>query len=202
MPGTTAHPDTKAAPPPRAATTPAYIWIPKYADPFMADKMVNSYPSTVVTLCTGIFGGAWSPGDPNYWETFDICAVNAELGFPDPTGIATQGVRFKCFGVQEVPVERVSASCCGTTGGNRTKGSEGRAHDRARYGVRVLRATRITAFRDIQQAYRCEDCHEKEERKGWLALLGCGGGCLVVIALLVLAGCGSASALIVVSKLS
>ena len=84
-------PIPKAAPPPRAATTPAYIWIPKYADPFMADKMVNSYPSTVVTLCTGIFGGAWSPGDPNYWETFDICAVNAQLGFPDPTGIATRG---------------------------------------------------------------------------------------------------------------
>ena len=58
----------------------------------------------------------------------------------------------------------------------------------------------------FNKVYRCEDCHEKEEekkeRKGWLALLGCGVGCLVVIAILVLAGCGAASALIVVSKLS
>ena len=72
-------------------STPTYIWIPKYADPRMADKMINSYPATVVTLCTGIFGGAWSPNDPGYWETFDICAVNAQLGFPDPTGVATKG---------------------------------------------------------------------------------------------------------------
>ena len=72
-------------------STPTYIWIPKYADPRMADKMINSYPATVVTLCRGIFGGAWSPNDPGYWETFDICAVNAQLGFPDPTDVATKG---------------------------------------------------------------------------------------------------------------
>ena len=72
-------------------TATNYIWIPKYADPRMADKMINSYPATVVTLCRGIFGGAWSPNDPGYWETFDICAVNAQLGFPDPTGVATKG---------------------------------------------------------------------------------------------------------------
>ena len=80
-----------ATPRPRRPPTATYIWIPRYADPRMADKMINSYPATVVTLCRGIFGGAWSPNDPGYWETFDICAVNAQLGFPDPTGVATKG---------------------------------------------------------------------------------------------------------------
>ena len=58
-----------------------------------------------------------------------------ETHLPCPVGVSRpywrcdEGVRFKRFGVQEVPVERVSASCCGTTGGNRTKGSIGKAHD-------------------------------------------------------------------------
>ena len=98
-----------ATPLPTAATpmtspsgsTPTYIWIPKYADRFMADKMINSHPATVVTLCTGIFGGVWSPNDPNYWETFDICAVNAQLGFPDPTGVATKGCVSKTSGCKK-----------------------------------------------------------------------------------------------------
>ena len=88
-------------------STPTYIWIPKYADPFMADKMINSYPATVVTLCTGIFGGAWSPNDPNYWETFDICAVNAQLGFPDPTGVATKGCVSKTSGCKKYQLKRL-----------------------------------------------------------------------------------------------
>ena len=91
----------------RTDSTPTYIWIPKYADPFMADKMVNSYPATVVTLCTGIFGGVWSPGDPNYWETFDICAVNAQLGFPDPTGIATKGCVSKSSECKKYQLKRL-----------------------------------------------------------------------------------------------
>ena len=91
----------------RTDSTPTYIWIPKYADPFMADKMVNSYPATVVTLCTGIFGGAWSPGDPNYWGTFDICAVNAQLGFPDPTDIATKGCVSKSSECKKYQLKRL-----------------------------------------------------------------------------------------------
>ena len=91
----------------RTDSTPTYIWIPKYADPFMADKMINSYPATVVTLCTGIFGGAWSPNDPNYWETFDICAVNAQLGFPDPTGVATKGCVSKTSGCKKYQLKRL-----------------------------------------------------------------------------------------------
>ena len=91
----------------RTDSTPTYIWIPKYADPFMADKMINSYPATVVTLCTGIFGGAWSPNDANYWETFDICAVNAQLGFPDPTGVATKGCVSKTSGCKKYQLKRL-----------------------------------------------------------------------------------------------
>ena len=72
-------------------TATNYIWIPKYADPRMADKMINSYPATVVTLCRGIFGGAWSPNDPGYWETFDICAVNAQLGFQTLLALRRRG---------------------------------------------------------------------------------------------------------------
>ena len=91
----------------RTDSTPTYIWIPKHADPFMADKMINSYPATVVTLCTGIFGGAWSPNDPNYWETFDICAVNAQLGFPDPTDVATKGCVSKTSGCKKYQLKRL-----------------------------------------------------------------------------------------------
>ena len=90
----------------RTDSTPTYIWIPKYADPFMADQMINSYLATVVTLCTGIFGGAWSPGDPNFWETLDICAVNAQLGFPDPTGVATKGCVSKNSGCEKYHLKR------------------------------------------------------------------------------------------------
>lgn len=72
-------------------TAAAYIWIPVYADPGMAERLVNSYLETVVTTCTGVMGGAWTPRDPGYWEAFDICAVNAQLGFRDPTGVATEG---------------------------------------------------------------------------------------------------------------
>ena len=90
----------------RTDSPPTYIWIPKYADPFMADIMINSFPATVVTLCTGIFGGAWSPNDPNYWETFDICAVNAQLGFPDPTGVATKGCALETSGCKKYRLSR------------------------------------------------------------------------------------------------
>ena len=92
----------------RPDPTPPYIWIPEYADPFMADKMVNSFPATVVTLCTGIFGGVWSPNDPNsnFWETFDICAVNAQLGFPDPTGVATKGCALESSGCKKYQLRR------------------------------------------------------------------------------------------------
>ena len=92
----------------RTDSTPPYIWIPKYADPFMADKMVNSFPATVVTLCTGIFGGVWSPNDPNsnFWETYDICAVNAQLGFPDPTGVATKGCALESSGCKKYRLRR------------------------------------------------------------------------------------------------
>ena len=74
-------------------TTPAahHIWIPAYADPGMAERLVNSYLETVVTICGGVMGGAWTPRDPGYWEAFDICAVNAQLGFADHTGVATEG---------------------------------------------------------------------------------------------------------------
>ena len=91
----------------RTDSTPTYIWIPKYADPFIADKMINSYPATVVTLCTGILGGAWSPNDPNYWETFDICAVNVQLGFPDPTGVATKGCVSKTSECKKYQLKRL-----------------------------------------------------------------------------------------------
>ena len=87
-------------------STPTYIWIPKYADPFMADKMVNYYLPTLVTLCTGIFGGVWSVSEPNYWEIFDICAVNAQLGFPDPTGVATRGCVLESSGCRKYQLKR------------------------------------------------------------------------------------------------
>ena len=77
-----------------ATTVPQtfYIWIPDYADPAVASKLINSYPETVRTTCAGIMGGAWTPAtDPDFWAFYDICAVNAQLGFPDPTGISTAG---------------------------------------------------------------------------------------------------------------
>ena len=54
----------------------------------------------------------------------------------------------------------------------------------------------------FNKVYRCDDCHKKEERKGGLAIFGCGVGCLVAIVILFLMGCGAALAPIVVSKLS
>lgn len=89
------------------ASTPGYIWIPNYADPYMADKLINSYPATVISVCTGIFGRAWSPAtDPYFWETFDICAVNAQSGFPDPTGVATKGCVSSASGCKKYQLRR------------------------------------------------------------------------------------------------
>lgn len=69
-----------------------YIWIPNYADPATAHQLINSYPETVRNVCAGIMGGAWTPAnEPDYWNYFDICAVNAQLGFADPSGVATAG---------------------------------------------------------------------------------------------------------------
>ncbi len=48
----------------------------------------------------------------------------------------------------------------------------------------------------FNKVYRCQDCHAKLEKKGWLfALVGCGGA-LAIIALLTLASCGTAVALV------
>ena len=75
-----------------ASSQSLYIWIPNYADPATANHLINSYPETVITVCTGIMGGVWTPStDPDYWKYFDICAVNAQLGFADPSGVATDG---------------------------------------------------------------------------------------------------------------
>ncbi len=70
----------------------SFIWIPNYADSATANQLINSYPTTVINVCTGIMGGVWTPAnEPDYWNYFDICAVNAQLGFADPSGVATAG---------------------------------------------------------------------------------------------------------------
>lgn len=47
----------------------------------------------------------------------------------------------------------------------------------------------------FNKVYKCRDCYDRDERRGWLfALIGC-GGCLGIIALVVLTGCGVAVAL-------
>ena len=77
----------------QAISSPSlYIWIPNYADTATANQLIDSYPATVRSVCAGIMGGTWTPAnEPDYWNYFDICAVNAQLGFADPSGVATIG---------------------------------------------------------------------------------------------------------------
>ena len=48
----------------------------------------------------------------------------------------------------------------------------------------------------VNKVYRRQECHAKVEKRGWtFALVGCGGA-VIIIALLTLAGCGTAAALV------